>query len=325
MRAEWLRRITPDCDWHWIDTDLPMMRSARAWQSIAFRYKGGFAVRRINEFVLSHLASRAFDLIWVDKAVFLRPETMAALRQSTRKLVHFTPDTAFGVNASRNFERAIPLFDLLVTTKSFEATEYTKHTDPTKLKLVSQGFDPLVHYPRSNDSARRKEAVFVGLAEPDRERCISELLKKEITVRVAGRGWSGFIRKWVDHPNLIFEGEDAFGDAYADLLSNAWIGLGLLSKRFTELHTTRTFEIPACGAVLATEQTAETSKFFLPGEAVFFRDYAHLAARVGELFSLGDNNSLAQIAQAGRSRVVSDRRDYESLLTDIIRDPRIAV
>ena len=46
-----------------------------------------------------------------------------------------------------------------------------------------------------------------------------------------------------------------------ELGANA-VGLGLLSKRFPERHTTRTFEIPACGALLATERTADTTRFF---------------------------------------------------------------
>lgn len=325
MRAEWLRKITPEWDWKWIDTDLPMTRSARIWQSLAFRFQIGAAVQRINELVRRQLDRESVGLIWVDKAVFLMPETMTQLRGSAKRLVHFTPDTAFGANASPHFERAIRHFDLLVTTKSFEMSAYAKRTSPEKVSLISQGFDSRVHYPRAGENARRKEVVFVGLAEPDRERCVAELLNKNLAVRLAGRGWSPFLRKWLGHPHLIFAGEDVFGDAYAELLSNAWIGLGLLSKRFPELHTTRTFEIPACGAVLATERTSETERFFAPGEAIFFRDYADLADRVREIFAENETDSLSRIATAGRSRVLEDRRDYESLLTDIINDPRIHV
>lgn len=36
---------------------------------------------------------------------------------------------------------------------------------------------------------------------------------------------------------------------------------GALSRRFPERHTTRTFEIPACGTVLITEWNEEISVF----------------------------------------------------------------
>jgi spore maturation protein CgeB len=325
MRAEWLQRITPGWDWLWIDTDVPMMRSARIWQSVAFRYHTGPATRRINRLIRSQSEGQAFDLLWVDKAVFIRPETVARLRQSSTRLVHFTPDTAFGANSSRHFEQSIKLFDLLVTTKSFELTKYAEFTGLDRVLLKSQGFDSRIHYPRVSDTLRRNEVVFVGLAEPDRERCIAELLIHDVPVRLAGMGWSRFVRKWIDHPSLTFHGANAFGNDYAELLSNAWIGLGLLSKRFAELHTTRTFEIPACGAVLATEKTAETSRFFKSDEAMFFADYTDLAVRVREIFSRNDSEQLARIAAAGRQRVLRDRRDYKSLLTDIITDERITV
>jgi hypothetical protein len=73
MRAEWLKRITPGWDWLWIDTDVPMRRSARIWQSVAFRYQTGPATKRINHLIRSQSEGRVFDLMWVDKAVFIRP------------------------------------------------------------------------------------------------------------------------------------------------------------------------------------------------------------------------------------------------------------
>ena len=40
-----------------------------------------------------------------------------------------------------------------------------------------------------------------------------------------------------------------------------WPG-GLLAKWVPELHTTRTFEIPACGTALVTERNSETALVF---------------------------------------------------------------
>jgi spore maturation protein CgeB len=322
MRAEWLGRITPSWEWQWIDTDRPMIESARVWQSLAYRYQSGLAVRRINELVANAIATQSFDLIWIDKAVFLEADTVRLLRKAATRLVHFTPDTAFGRNTSRHFERTIDEFDLLVTTKSFEVDEYARRVSRNKVKLISQGFDPLVHYPRNSDDARDKHVAFVGLAEPDREACVDELLKNGITVKLGGRGWDHLRARWSDNSNLIFVGDGIFGDKYAQVLSQSWVGVGLLSKRFPELHTTRTFEIPACGAILATEATAETTQFFHHDEAVFFSSYADLSQRVAKLFS-GGNDELVRLANAGRARVMDDERDYKSLLGSIISDDRL--
>ena len=322
MRAEWLQRLTPDWHWDWIDTDPPLQTSPRIWRSLAFRAKTGPSVRAINETVNEKVRARAFDLVWVDKGVFLRDHTVQNLRGATRKLVHFTPDTAFHENRSAHFERALDLYDLLVTTKSFEIAEYRRHMRHDSVFLTTQGFDPLVHRPLASDNARRREAVFIGLAEPDREKCISLLLEKGVSVRLGGRGWSRVLRAWGKSDTLHFEGEDVFGDDYAALLSGSWIGLGLLSKRFPELHTTRTFEIPACGAVLATPENPETATFFTNTEALFFRDHVDLADRVKQILEAPDD-VLSDMSAAGRHRVNADGRDYPSILSAILGDSRV--
>lgn len=325
MRAECLSRLTPEWAWDWVDTDPPLQHSARLWQTLAFRSNIGAAVDRINDLVSSHVSANSYDLVWVDKAVFLRPPTMERVRQAARRLAHFTPDTAFHANRSRHFESSLQLFDLLVTTKSFEVPEYRRRTQRDTVLLTTQGYDATVHFPRSADAERKWGAVFAGLSEPDREECIALLLENGIPVQLAGRGWERFLRRWGDHDKLTFAGEDVFGAAYAELLSKSWIGLGLLSKRFPELHTTRTFEIPACGAVLATESTSETGQFFAKSEALFFSDYSELISRIRSLIDNGDSEAMAAMAGAGKRRVTTDGRDYGSILSAILSDPRLAV
>lgn len=325
MRAEWLRRLTPGWSWTWVDTDPPMATSGKVWRSLAFRAKLGTALTRINEEVIRGIDSRSFDLIWVDKGVFLRPATVIAMRRSARKLIHYTPDTAFHANRSRHFERTADLYDLLVTTKSFEMETYSAHVARDKIVLTTQGYDGDVHFPRSGDAQRRREAVFIGLAEPDRVRCVRTLLEHGVPVRLGGFGWGRLLRRWHGSPLLMFEGEQIFGAAYSSLLSGSWVGLGLLSRRFPELHTTRTFEIPACGAVLATPMTSETASFFTPREAVFFADYADLAQQLATLLHEDSDERLRAMADAGRRRVVADGRDYEKILAAILAEPRVAV
>lgn len=323
MRAETLRKLTPSYEWEWIDTDPPMNESARVWKTLAFRMGTGKAVTRINRLVTSRMGATRCDLVWIDKGVFLHRSTIQSVRRLTRKLVHFTPDAAFHMNGSRHFESSLGDFDLAITTKSFELSEYFRRIGAERTLLTTQAYDTEVHYPRSGDEYRRREAVFVGLAEPDREKCVAMLLDGGVPVRLAGIGWTKFLRRWGANSLLTFESEAVFGAEYARLLSESWIGLGLLSQRFPELHTTRTFEIPACGAVLATPRTIETNAFFGENEALFFDDYADLATKVSALLSSENTVRLSEMAAAGRRRVQSDCRDYSSILASILDDSRL--
>ena len=324
MRATVLRELTPGWDWKWVDTDVPMNRAHRVWQTAAFRFNSGPAVSRINDLVLDEIANSSLDVAWVDKAVFLRPSTLQSVRRAARRLIHFTPDTAFHANRSRHFESTLPLFDVVVTTKSFELDEYRRRIPDDRICLVTQGFDPKVHFPRAVPGEKIREASFVGLAEPDRERVVASLLENGVAVRLAGHGWRSFLGKWGTHPQLTFAGANVFGDDYAELLSRSWVGLGLLSKRFPERHTTRTFEIPACGSILATQATNETRKFFSEEEAMFFEDETSLARTLAKMFAELSDDELARVAAAGRQRVLSDRRDYPSILGRILSHPAIS-
>ncbi len=151
---------------------------------------------------------------------------------------------------------------------------------------------------------------------------LAALIDRGIQVRLAGAGWESFVRRFSSNPLFRYDGVSLFGDEYAQLYSECWVGLGLLSKRFPELHTTRTFEIPACGAVLATERNSETTKFFSPGEALFFNEAADLAERLRHEFQQPDEASLERIATSGRERVLRDEKDYPSILSRVLQDPR---
>lgn len=313
-----LEKLLPEFDALAIDTAVPFDASSRFARSLAFRTKSGPAVTSINRYVAERLDSLPgnFDLIWLDKAVFLHPRTIEALRDRTEKLVHYTPDTAFLGNRSRHFAQSGSLYDLLVTTKSLELDSYRRAFPDTDLLLSSQGYFEEMHRPLVPFEEKRDEVAFVGLAEPSRFAFVEALLAAEIPVRVAGRGWSRFVDRHRSHPHFTFEGDTLFGEAYARFLSSALFSPGLLSKRFPELHTTRTLEIPACGTALLTERNEETSAFFAEDEAVFFSGIEELIARLRALRA--NREEVKEITGKGLARVRRDGRGYESLLSSVL-------
>ena len=253
MRADTLQQITKPAHWDVVDTDKIFQQAQKLWKSVAFRLKAGPLVNQMNQHVIKEVGQEQYDLVWVDKGVYLWPNTVSHIRKQTIYLVHFTPDSAFHANRSRHFFSAAHQFDLLVTTKSFELDNYYAIADENRVYLTTQAYDSALHRPLSRDRSKKKTVVFIGLCEPDREQCIEALLSAGVPVRLGGRGWSKFVKRHSLNANLHFLGEEVFGDEYVAEYASASVGLGLLSKRFPELHTTRTFEIPACGTMLATE------------------------------------------------------------------------
>lgn len=324
MRAEVLRELRPSWDWQWIDTDAPMKNGSRLGRSIAFRLKCGPVVSAINHLVCGEIDGGPYDLVWIDKGVFLQHSTLSKLRDQAARLIHYTPDTAFHTNRSRLFEQSMPYYDLLVTTKSFEVDAYRQRLGGNdKLFLTTQGFDKRLHRPVTLDHPRRREVAFVGLAEPDRFACVEVLLEAGIGVHVGGMGWENFAREKQANKYFHYLGSRVFGEDYARLYSSVWIGLGLLSKRFPELHTTRTLEIPACGAILATERTDDTERLFQQDDVLFFKKPQELAQSIIEWFGTKSDEELQRVADSGRQRVEQDGRDYCGIIDSILNDVRI--
>lgn len=349
MRADTLVRMT-NSSWAFVDTDAPFLATNRLWRSMAFRWKIGPVVRRINQCVLDAAAAAPmFDAVWVDKGVYLWPQTVERLRAQAGRMIYYTPDTSFFANRSRYFNRSMHLYDLVVTTKSFEIDQFRSYLQNDRIHLTTQAFDPGLHAPAVSEKGsdplrqdaitiqvdsppvgqtpfrtagetemtRRGDVAFIGLCEPDRERAIAALLNASIRVRVGGRGWQRFRSKYDAHPCFTFIGERVFSDEYVNTYRTASVGLGLLSKRFPELHTTRTFEIPACRTVLATERNVDTVRFFDSDEVLFFDSYDDLAERLRSL--LANSDAVEVMAGRGYERVVGGGFSYDDVVGRIFR------
>lgn len=316
MRGEKLKKVLEEDNFDVINTSIPFFSVNKLYQSFGFRFKRGPVIKSINSFINQNVKGY-YDLIWVDKGVFLTRETTICLRNKAKKLVHFTPDTAFLENKSSHFNQSLPLYDFAITTKSFEVQHYQSFLKPTKIITTTQGFDKDLHFPQHPFSKKEDKVIFIGLHELSRELLLTALLGEGIAVELAGYGWGRFVKKHKNISNFRYLGKAVYAEEYASHLSSAYFGLGMLAKRFPELHTTRTFEIPACGTALLTEANQEITSIFKPDEAVFFKSSENL---INQIFYFQKNKSALEcLTKKGHLKVTSRGYDYDSLLKKIVR------
>ena len=314
MRGEALRKIVSPKSFEYIDTNIPFYRCNRLWRSLAFRYKTGRLIQEINQYISSEVNGR-YQAIWIDKGVFIKPKVISYLKTITNTLIHYTPDTAFLENKSRFFNKSLKHYDFVITTKSFERDNYLQFINENQLIFVTQGFNKELHYPRNTFGEKSIEVLFIGLYEDSRGEIIEFLLKNNITVAVAGKKWSRFNQSHKDDKNFKFLGDGLFSEEYAQTISKSFFSLGLLSKRFPELHTTRTFEIPACRTALITEENKETSKFYKEDEVVFFKDKDDLLSKIN--YYLSNKDQLKLITEKGYKKVYEGGFEYQEQLKQI--------
>jgi spore maturation protein CgeB len=106
-----------------------------------------------------------------------------------------------------------------------------------------------------------------------------------------------------------YQGDEVYADDYARALTGARIGLGFLRTVCPDQHTTRTFEIPACGSLLLADRTEEHQGFFQEGkEAEFFDSPQELIDKVQ--FYSANEEARQRVADSGYRRSIASQYSY---------------
>jgi spore maturation protein CgeB len=325
-----------------VHTSKPWKHASWFMRQLQRRTYRGSIVDGINWAVLS--AARQFKpaMLWADKQEFLRADTIEEIKRLGAKTVHFTPDPYFSLDWKRNrlMDEAMRAFDVLVYCKSYERKQY--EATGTRVVYMPLGYCDEVHRPVVSVDARWKCAIgFLGGWEPRRERFLHAVVAVGVNVKIWGGYWE-FLRdgKWTLRRHIILRqlaGGDTFGfhrdellshahqggevyaDDYARALTGCRIGIGFLRKTWPDQHTTRTFEIPACGSLLLADRTEEHQEFFEEGkEAEYFASCEELVDKVK--FYCGNESTRQSVANRGHQRCEKGRYAYVYRIGDVLKD-----
>ncbi|SOB99898.1 glycosyl transferase family 1 [Rhodobacter sp. JA431] len=274
----------------------------RVLRSLTARWQIGPAVSGLNQALRMRAMQGGFDVVVVDKGTVLHAATLRALKAASRKkiAIHYTPDAGFADNRSREFYRAIADYDLLVTTKNFELSDYAREGARQTL-LIHQGYGPRID-PKLATNQRDLDVVFLGHCQPHYARMLKEAAQAA-PLAIWGPGWPDYAKRhaWA---RSVVKGPGLYGPDYARTLGRAKIAIGLLSKRVPETTTTRSFEIPAMGTMLLAERTEDHAALFEEGrEAAFFSTPSELTEKI--VHYLANDAARQAIAQAGQARCQS--------------------
>lgn len=274
----------------------------------------------LNEAILIVLSQSRPDVLWCDRPLDVWPETlrMAKAADPTLKIVAFSLDDMMqSHNQSAFYLRSIPLFDLHVTTKSYNVEELAI-AGARQVLFVNNAYSPQVHFPMTVSATDRVAyggpVGFVGTYERERAEMLVTLAKKGIPVRVWGDAWPRSLRSVSRY--LRIEGRELFGDLYRVALNCFDINLGFLRKINRDLQTTRSVEIPACGGFLLAERTEEHQALFQEDvEAAYFGSAEELISKVK--YYLENESIRKQIAWRGYHRAAGVYT-YETQLESVL-------
>jgi spore maturation protein CgeB len=204
-------------------------------------------------------------------------------------------------HSSIRYRAALGLYDLVVTTKSYIEDDL-RAEGARRVLFVGNAYDPSVHRPLELSQADLDrfgcDAGFVGTYEEDRAQQMLRLARAGVPVSIRGNGWHRFREQ---HPKLTIRHETLGDDEYPHAINATRINLGFLRKGARDRQTTRSIEIPACGAFMLAERTDEHEALFEEGiEAEFFGGFDELLEKCR--YYLEHEAERRQIAAAGLER-----------------------
>lgn len=308
------------------------------------KFARGPAIARLNRRVVELARRNKPDLLWAEKQEYLRPDTLETLRHLGVRLLHYTPDPYFTLSWKRTklMDAALPLFDYAVTSKRYELNEYRRMCQ--QVIYMPLGYAEAVHRPvvPGDIAARRaysSDVAFLGGWEPRRETLLNALACTDCNLKIWGYGWDHLVDgRWTlrrayrlrllagkdsfritknERIAAALQGGEVYGDAYAWALAGARINVGFLRHICPDQHTTRTFEIPACGSMMIADRTDEHREFFEEGkEAEFFSSEEELVEKVR--FYLKHETSREKVAYNGYQRCLNSGYSYRERLADVL-------
>lgn len=287
---------------------------------IGHRLLGPRDLIRANAQVLSAIRELSFDILWIDKGLTIQSETLLEVRriQPACRIVGFSPDDMMNPgNQSRDFLRGLPFYHFYVTTKSYNVAELKELGCPEVL-FTDNGYDPHTHRPTVVDADEKHRlggpVGFIGQWEPDRAESLRRLGRAGVPVRVWGYTWE----RMRDVPSSVqLENHPLWADDYAKAICAFDINLCFLRKANRDRQTTRTMEIPACGAFMLAERTGEHVRLFDEGkEAEFFSSDDELFSKVRHYLEHEDER--LRIARAGYERCLRGRYSNSERLQQIL-------
>lgn len=280
----------------------------RVWKRAARASYDDMASRRIDDAVRRELLTSRFDVLVAFKALCL---SASLLESISCPRVHYHPDDSTNPeHRSAIFDQAEPYYDLHITTKSFNVAEIEQRAR-RPAAFVWCAYDREWHCPV--EVQKDHMVGFIGTRRPDREdllRAVSRAFPGKFLV--CGSGWASL--RGLEDATVA---PGAFGRAFSEAASRAPIQLGLLNSDNRDLHTCRSFEVPAAGALIVAERTSEHEAMFVDRvEALMFDGQAELVDLLQMLERSPETAS--SIRAAGHRRITEGSNSYDDRAVQIL-------
>lgn len=312
------------CEVRTVDDEQMTAVAGGLWGRIRRRLSGRRPTKSqleaLNHTVLEAAGEFRPDLTFYIKAPYIIPETLAATKAYGPVFAYMNDDMFLPGIHTFTFRDNVKLFDCILTTKSFSVREYMAAGASWAI-YIPNSYDPAVHFPISPSKDERDyfgcDVAFIGDFSPSKADALARIAAHpdEMTLNVWGN-WTRLMRldNWPDNRHwrqlgACVRGQSLYCADMGKAIGASKISLGLLRRESRDLHTSRSFEIPACAGFMLAHRTEEHRMYFEEDkEAVYFSSPEELMDKLR--FYLGHSAARERIAVAGYQRCLRSKATY---------------
>ena len=249
-------------------------------------------------------------------ATGIAPITGRALRDiaalGIRTVNYLTDDPWNPAHTALWFLESLPSYDRIFSLRRSNMEELSR-LGCRRVSYLPFAYAPELHYPESCGSEQERkrfssDVAFVGSGDPDRVPYVAALIGARFNVGLYGSFWEhypetrGYSRGQVDVRTLRLA------------LGETKVALCLVRRANRDGNSMRTFEAPAIGACMLTEDTAEHREIFgEEGKAVvYFRTIPEMVEKLRWLLDHEDERR--KLAEAAHTLIVNGGNTYKDRL-----------
>jgi spore maturation protein CgeB len=281
----------------------------------------GPAIAKLNKEVLRKVELCNPDIVWIDKGVYLKPDTLRRIKRKSKAILvhHNTDDVLNKRHSFKYYLQSLDLYDYHFTSNIYNLKDLAKMTQ-SKVIFNEIGYDDnwykSVIVNKYNLKTKSSDILFVGHWEENTQLFVNELINENISIKVHGPGWKNN-KDYFQLSNFVSNG--VWGEDYVRWLNCTKIGLGIVSK-WNRNHTAgRIFEIPATGAMLLAERNDVLEKMYEEDhEAVFFNTKEEMVQKAKHYLLNEDERK--RIANNGMLRCLKNKSTWRDRVKQAMAD-----
>jgi spore maturation protein CgeB len=310
------------------------------WEYVPARYRSlhmkaigklmrPLAVREYNREL--ELQARRLEpaMLLVFKGTWVQPTAIRALRSQGVRCYNYYTDVSFRAHGVY-IPQTLPEYDWIFTTKTFGLDDMRQQLGITRASHIQFAFDPDLHRPvpmNDRDEARYScDVSYIGTWSPKKEQLLTEVARRrpDVHLRIWGEYWnnarSAAIRGAIG-------GREVLGNEFVRALLGTKINLSIMSEARKgssrgDQVANRTFAVPACGAFVLHERSAELLELFREDEHLAcFDDADEMIEKIA--YYLTRPQLRKQIAEQGRELVWREHswdRRVGTIIAHFMRD-----